>query len=342
MLAQFVRAALRSRLLVRGDLREAFDALPADQPRDAQALADFLVHSGKLSRYQARHLLQGTSGGLVFGPYQILNLIGKGGVSNVYLARDGRSQELVALKILPPKRARTNEAVLARFQREMEICRRVDHPHLARAFASGVHRAVHYIAMEYIAGKSLHRLVAKNGPLPVPRAAHLFAEAAAGLDHAHRQGLVHRDLKPSNIVVTTDGHAKVLDFGLALVRGEPRTDRAVLGGKGYVVGTMDFLAPEQAQDAARVDARSDIYSLGCTLYFALTGQAPFPGGEALDKIRRHYHDEPAPVQSLNPTIPVRFASLVHTMMAKRPDERFATAARVREELLGWAGLPEKE
>jgi serine/threonine protein kinase len=332
---QFLRAALRSKLLERSILRAAFNALPAERRHDAEALADLLVHDGKLSRYQARKLLQGASAGLLFGHYQVLAFIGKGGASNVYLARDQRTQQLVALKILSSRRARANGNLLARFRREMEICRRVDHANIARAYAAGVYRGIPYIAMEYIPGKSLYRLVAQQGPLSVPQAARLFAEVAAGLDHAHRQGIIHRDLKPSNILVTADGHAKVLDFGLALVRGEPSEKRSVIGGKGYVVGTMDYLAPEQAHDAAGVDARSDIYALGCALYHALTGQPPFPGGEPIDKIRCHCYVEPVPISQLKPEIPVKFAALVYTMMAKRPDERFATAARVRQELVTW-------
>lgn len=332
---RFLRAALRSKLLERSTLRAAFNALPAERRQDAQALADLLVHDGKLSRYQAKKLLQGASAGLLFGHYQVLAFIGKGGVSNVYLARDQRNQQLLALKILPSRRAQANSNLLARFRREMEICRRVDHSNIARAYAAGMYRGIPYIAMEYIPGKSLYRLVAQQGPLSVPQAARLFAEVAAGLDHAHRQGIIHRDLKPSNILVTADGHAKVLDFGLALVRGEPSAGRTVVGGKGYVVGTMDYLAPEQALDAAGVDARSDIYALGCALYHALTGQPPFPGGEPIDKIRCHCHQEPVLLSQLNPEIPPKFAALVYTMMAKRPDERFATAARVRQELLSW-------
>jgi eukaryotic-like serine/threonine-protein kinase len=218
----------------------------------------------------------------------------------------------------------------------MEMCQRVAHPHLAWTYEVGLCQGVYYIAMEYIPGKNLYRLVSDEGPLPVPRAARLFGEVAIALDHAHTQGLIHRDLKPSNIIITPHDHAKVLDLGLAIVQGEVPADREVIGGRGYVVGTMDYIAPEQAENATKVDPRSDIYSLGCTLYFALTGQPPFPGGTAVEKIQRHRGEDPTPVPRLNTAVPPAFIGLLRKMMAKDPEQRFATAAEVQEKLLPWA------
>jgi eukaryotic-like serine/threonine-protein kinase len=271
----------------------------------------------------------------VLGPYHVLAPIGRGGTSTVYLARDTRSDLLIALKVLPPQRAREEERILARFRREMELCQRVAHPHIAWTHEVGVHRGVYYIAMEYIPGRNLFRLVQEDGLLPVPRAARLFAEIASALDHAHNQGLIHRDLKPSNIIVTPHDHAKLLDLGLALMEGENAGDRTVIGGQGYIVGTMDYLAPEQAEDSVAVDARTDIYSLGCTLYYALTGIQPFAGGSKMDKIRRHRGEEPTPIPDINPAVPAAFVGVVRRMMAKRPGQRYASAAELREELLAW-------
>src|SRR4029077_8158809 len=177
------------------------------------------------------------------------------------LALDTRSQARLAVKVLPPKKARQEERYLARFRREMDMSQLVRHAHLARTFDVGVFQGVNYIAMEYIPGLSLHRLVGRQGPLPVARAARLFAEVCSGLEHAHEQGLIHRDLKPSNIMVTPNNHAKVLDLGLAMMEGEVVEDIEVVGGLGYVVGSMDFIAPEQTEDSTRVDARADIYSV---------------------------------------------------------------------------------
>src|SRR5262249_46959207 len=163
------------------------------------------------------------------------------------------------------------------------------------------------------------------------------AEVALALDHAHCRGLIHRDLKPSNIMVTTNNHAKVLDLGLAIMEGEDAADHTVVGGQGIVVGTMDYIAPEQSADAARVDARSDIYGLGGPLYLAWPGKPPFPGGDARKKIKRHRNEEPKPVGEFNPAVPEGFAALIRKMMAKRPEDRFESADQLRQELLPWAG-----
>ncbi|HXG13185.1 MAG TPA: serine/threonine-protein kinase [Gemmataceae bacterium] len=333
----FFRTVLRSGLLSREQLQESLRGLPAEERNNPEAVANQLVKLGKLSRFQARKLLQGTARGLVLGPFQVLAPIGKGGMGTVYLARDSRAEnQLVALKVLPPQKARQEERLLARFRREMELCQRVAHPNLAWTYEVGVSQGIYYIAMEFVPGKSLYRVVADNGPLAVPRAARLFAEVAAALDHAHNQGLIHRDLKPSNIQITPHDHAVVLDLGLALIEGETVSNREVMGGQGYVVGTMDYVAPEQCADACRVDARADIYALGGTLYYALTGRPPFPGGSAREKIQRHRNEEPVPVHHLNPEVPVGFAAIIHRMLAKNPERRHPTAAAVREELLKWA------
>jgi serine/threonine protein kinase len=332
----FLKAVLRSGLLDRDQLRAALGGAPPGQREDALALADYLVRTGNLSRFQARKLLKGHALGLILGPFQVLAPIGRGGMGTVYMVRDGRNNQLVALKVLPPRRAREEERLLARFRREMELSRRVAHHHLAWTYEVGEVRGVCYIAMEYIPGKNLRRLVSEQGPLPVPRAARLMAEVASALEHAHNQGLIHRDLKPSNIVVTPNDHAKVLDLGLALMHGEEPSEVDVVGGQGYIVGTMDYIAPEQTTDPLKVDRRADIYALGCTLYYALSGQPPFPGGTSREKIHRHRGEEPVPLLELRPALPPAFAALVHKMMAKDPARRFPSAAAAGGELLAWA------
>jgi eukaryotic-like serine/threonine-protein kinase len=332
----FLKAILRSGLLDQAMLKEALRSVPRDDRGDARAVAEHFIKAGHLSRFQADKLLKGAAVGLVLGPYQVLAPLGKGGMGTVYLARDGRGGQLVALKVLAPKKARNEERMKARFLREMEMSQRVSHPHLAWTYEAGQIQGVYYIAMEYIPGKSLYRVVAEGGPLPVPRAARLMAEVAAALEHAHNQGLIHRDLKPSNILVTPHDHAKVLDLGLALIEGEQGADKRVIGGQGYIVGTMDYIAPEQSTDATKADRRSDVYSLGCTLYFALTGRPPFPGGTSKEKIQKHRTEEPEPILSLRPDLPLGFANLVHRMMAKDPDERFPSAVAAEEELERWA------
>jgi eukaryotic-like serine/threonine-protein kinase len=333
---RLLKAVLRSNLLDRCRLQEALRDLPLERRDDPEAVADHLVKNGLLSRFQARKLLQAMPGGLVLGPFQILAPIGRGGMGTVYLARDVRSDQLQALKVLTPKKARESERLLARFRREMEMCQRVAHPHIAWTCDVGVCQGVYYIAMEYIPGKSLYRIVTDGGPLEASRAARLFGEVAVALDHAHHQGLIHRDLKPSNIQITPNDHAKLLDLGLAIMQGETPASREVVGGQGYVVGTMDYIAPEQTEDAAGVDPRSDIYALGSTLYFALSGRPPFPGGTALEKLQRHRGKEPLPLEQLNPRVPAGFAQLVRRMMAKKPAHRLPTAHAVQQELHAWA------
>jgi serine/threonine protein kinase len=333
----FLKSTLKSGLLKGDQLEEALRTLQPPQRGDAGAVAALLVKQGKLSTFQAEKLLQGAPLGLVLGPYQILAPVGKGGMGTVYLARDARTHKLLALKILPPKKAREEERTLARFRREMEMCQKVSHPHLTQTYEAGVCEGVYYIAMEFLPGRSLYRLVCEAGPLPVSQAARLFSEAALGLDHAHKRGLIHRDLKPSNIMVTPHYHAKILDLGLAMVEGETGADREVVGGQGYIVGTMDYLAPEQADDSTNVDARSDIYSMGCALYFALSGRPPFPGGGKLEKIDWHRRREPESLSRLNPTLTAGFVDIVERMMAKAPAHRYQTAWEVYKELQKWVG-----
>jgi serine/threonine protein kinase len=340
---EFLRSVLRSGLFDREALQACLRTMPLDRRNNPEAVAEFLIQSNLLTRFQARKLLQGTALGLILGPFRVLAPIAKGGMGTVYLARDERSDGLVALKVLPPKRAREEERQLLRFRREMEMSQRVSHPHLAWTYEAGVCKGVYYIAMEYIPGKSLSKLVYDSGSMPVGRAARLMGEVALALDHAHMQGLIHRDLKPSNIIVTPNDHAKILDLGLALMPSEGKVDREVVGGQGYIVGTMDYISPEQTDDPSKVDARADLYALGCTLYFMLTARAPFPGGTSRDKILRHRNEEPPPLESLNPEVPTPFAELVRRLMAKDPKNRPLSAADVRRQLRSWAdagsGLP---
>jgi len=332
----FLKAVLRSGLLNREQLQSAVRAVPRQYRDLPQDLAGQLIKLGKLSNFQAKKLLEGATVGLMLGPYQLRAPLGKGGMGAVFFGRDTRTGEDRAVKVLPPKKAREEERYLARFQREMELSQKVRHPHVALTYEVGVWHGVYYIAMEYIPGESLHRLVKKDGPLAVARAARLFTEVCAGLEHAHSQGLIHRDLKPSNIMVTPNRHAKILDLGLALMEGEVAEDVEVIGGQGYVVGSMDYIAPEQTQDATGVDARADIYSMGCSLYYVLSGRPPFPGGKNREKMKRHREEEPEALPKLNPAVPENFAALVRKMMAKDPAQRFPSAFAAREELLSWA------
>jgi len=329
----FLKAVLRSGLLDQPDLQAALADAPAAEP---QALADHLVQRGRLTAYQASKLLLGAPKGLKLGPYHIMTPIGKGGMGMVYLALDTRTKHHVAIKVLSPQRKKEGDRHLARFQREIEIAKDLLHPNLVLAQDVGFEQSVHYLVMEYIPGQTLYRLVTNQGPLSVARAARLFSEVATALEYAHSKGLIHRDLKPANIMVTPNDHAKVLDLGLAIMQGETADDQQVIGGKGHVVGSFDYIAPEQTRDAAAVDGRADVYSLGCALFFALTGRAPFIVSGSKEKMQAHRHTPPEFVHHINPAVPPEFAALVYSMMAKSPEHRPASMADVRAALTPWA------
>jgi serine/threonine protein kinase len=338
---RFLQALARSGLFERAQLAALVEQAPAGVKRNADKFADHLIDGQHLTHFQARKLLQGTYQGLVLGPYQILAPLGRGGMGSVYLARMRKATvrphpNLVALKVLPAKRAKEEERTLARFLREMDLCQRVDHPHLTQTYDAGDIKGIYYIAMEYIRGINLRQTIQEHGTLAVARVARLFSEIAAGLGHAHERGVIHRDLKPSNIMVTPNGHAKILDLGLALaVDEELPQDRSIVGGQGYVVGTMDYIAPEQVENPTEIDARADLYALGCSMYFTLTGQPPFPGGTSREKMKRQRTEFAEPIQDFNPTVPIEFSKIVERLMEKNPARRFKNAEATREALLPW-------
>jgi serine/threonine protein kinase len=219
----------------------------------------------------------------------------------------------------------------------MELGRHLAHPNITRTFDAGEIGGVHYIAMEYVPGASLRQVVARGGPLPVGDVARFFVDVAEGLAHAHARNLIHRDLKPSNIMVTPDGRAKILDLGMAILVDEVLPDDpSIVGGEGYILGTMDYIAPEQSADSTDVGPRSDLYSLGCSMYFALTGVPPFPGGTSQQKMKWHREAAAPSVSALNPAVRPGFSRIVEQLMSKSPDERPASAGAVRELLLPWA------
>ena len=333
----FLATLRRSRLLDPSELAR-LTARPI--PGTGRDLADALVHAGALTHYQADKLVRGRWQGLVLGPYSILAPLGRGGMGTaVYLARDRRESEhaggrhLLALKLLPDRKVELDPKVLARFHREMDLGPRVDHPKVVRTLASGESDGVHFLAMEYIPGKTLRQIVLDGGPLAVGDAARVFADVAAGLAHVHARGLIHRDVKPGNILVRPDGGAVLLDLGLAFAPGEPLpADPTLIGGRGYILGTIDYMAPEQARDATAIGPAADLYGLGCTLAFALTGAAPFPAATTKEKIKRHREDPPPALAHLPPG----FVRIVRDLMAKRPARRPASAAEVHDRLLAWA------
>jgi serine/threonine protein kinase len=263
------------------------------------------------------------------GPYQLLEKIGSGGMGRVYKALHSHLKRVVALKVLPEERMHDAQAV-ARFQQEMEAVGRLDHRHIIRATDAGEAGGCHFLVMEFADGFDLSRLVRGCGPLPIDDACELIGQAAAGLQYIHEHGLVHRDLKPSNLLLTRAGEVKILDLGLARLH-RPETANARLTASGEAMGTADYMAPEQAFDAQKVDIRADIYSLGCTLYKLLTGQAPFGGPDhdsRFKKMMAHAQQAVPPVRDRRPEVPAGLAAVLDRLLAKAPEDRCATPAEV--------------
>ncbi len=331
-LQEFLECVVDSGLLTREQLGDSLRALPADLRADPQVVADHLVFAGLLTDFQARKLLKGVTKGFVIGHYQVMWLLARGGMSSVYLARDQRGGQLVALKVLPPKRAKEGDRHLLRFRREMELSQMLAHTNIAYVYEIGVHlNRIYYLALEYVPGESVSQLVKRRGPMPWKRAARLFTQIAAALGHAHERGLIHRDVKPGNIMVTPEQKGKLLDFGLALMPGELEM-LEVVGGRGYVIGTRDYIAPEQILDSSLANERSDLYGFGCSLYYALAGRPPFEGGTKREKLVRHLKEEPRHLLELAPDVPPEGAAIVAKLMAKKPEDRYPSAHALEEAL----------
>jgi WD40 repeat protein/tRNA A-37 threonylcarbamoyl transferase component Bud32 len=271
------------------------------------------------------------------GQYELIGKLRRGGMGTVYRAMHTRLKRLVAIKLLRPDRIDHHGAV-ARFLREMEAVGRLDHPNLVRAYDAGEADGRHFLAMELVVGDDLRRLVGRLGPLSVPDACEVVRQAARGLQHAHENGLVHRDVKPSNLMVTVDGTIKLLDLGLARLAdgesghsGHTTTDR--------VLGSGDYLAPEQAEDPRQADARSDLYALGCTLYFLLAGHAPFEDTRHNTfgrKLLAHATERVPNLARHRPDLPKGLVNLLERMLAKRPANRPTNMAEVEQALVAWA------
>ena len=313
----------------RGELRAADQSIATASTITDKQLADKLVEMGRLNSYQAAMLLSGLTK-LDLGSYRILDLIGQGGMGQVFKAEHKVMGRIVAVKVLP-KHKTTPEAT-ASFMREIRAQAQMDHTNLVRALDAGHDGNVDYLVTEYIPGTDLRRYVRSRGPLSMNEAATIISQAALGLQYAHQRGLVHRDVKPGNILVTPDGLTKVSDLGLAGWFNDAEDAHA-----GKIVGTADYLPPEQILSPGAITPAGDIYSLGCTLYYAVTGKVPFPGGTAREKAHRHCTDTPYHPRHFNPALTDDFLEVLADMMNKDPQLRIQTAAEVVRRLARWAG-----
>lgn len=337
----FCNAALASGLLSQQQLDDALAGLAARnsgsgvaaEPISDEVLGQRLVDLGYLNRWQVEQLKEGRTK-FNLGPYRIVNAIGQGGMGHVFKAEHKLLGRIEAIKVLPKTKS-TAEAVAA-FQREIRAQAQLDHPNLVRVSYADYEGDTYFFVTEYVPGTDLRKLVRRSGPLPYSIAAAIISQAAEGLHYAHRRGLVHRDVKPGNLLVTPDGRTKITDLGLAWflmeeLEGAPHVGKAI-----SLVGTADYLAPEAIRQPDKIVPVSDVYALGCTLYYAVTGKVPFPGGNTADKIRRHLDETPLNPLHFNPDLPPGFCDAIAAMMDKNPDTRTPTAAAVVELLRPWS------
>ncbi len=323
---------------VESQYRQWKEERPGSDDR-VDSLRRFLVARKCLTEYQALLVQRGRADGFFLGEYKILDRIGKGQMGSVYKAIHNFGQ-LVALKILPASRAK-NQQILGRFQREARLLTHLDHPNVVRAYQVGEGAGVHFIAMEFLEGETLSDVLERRKQLPWTEAVRLVRHVLDGLQHLHDRRMVHRDLKPANIMLTPelakgkpdttrDATAKILDVGLGreLFDDEaPESEiETQLTQEGSVLGTPDYLAPEQAKDARSADVRADIYSVGCVLYHCIVGQPPFPETNIMAQMLRHATEPAAPLSSFAPDLPAGFQQVLDQFLAKSPDERFQTPA----------------
>jgi eukaryotic-like serine/threonine-protein kinase len=307
---------------VRGPLAQSFP-----NPKN---LAGELIRRGWLTPYQVNQIFQGRGSGLLLESYVMLERLGEGGMGQVFKARNWKLNRLVALKLIRKERLH-NPDVIRRFDREVRASAQLNHPNVVHAYDCGQCGDRHFYVMEYVEGTNLAQLVRRDGPMSIELACECIRQTALGLQHAFERGLVHRDIKPHNLVLarSSDGEPvlKILDMGLARLDTEDDSvNSGTMTREGAMLGTLDYIAPEQARDAHLADTRADLYSLGCTLHFLLTGLPPFPSGTPTEKLLKHQFHPPPPIQAVRPEVPASLAAVLQRLLAKQPEQRYQTPA----------------
>ena len=339
----FLELVKRSRLVSPDQLQRVLAEAKAagTNVEDSREIANTLVEKSGLTRWQADKLLQGKHKGFFLGKYRLLSLLGKGGMGSVYLAEHTLMRRRCAIKVLPAKRVH-DTSYLGRFHREAQAVAALDHVNIVRAYDVDKENEgdaeIHFLVMEFVNGRSMLEIVLQDGPVNFVQAADFIRQASDGLTHAHQAGMVHRDIKPGNLLVDENGVVKILDLGLArFISGEHAEEEESLtvAHDEKVLGTADYLAPEQALDSHSVDSRADIYSLGCTAYFLLSGHPPFTEGTLAQRLMAHQTKEPPPLEAECPGIPIDFLAIIKRMMGKSLDDRYQSADEVNEELKSW-------
>ncbi|MFK8113028.1 MAG: serine/threonine protein kinase [Rubripirellula sp.] len=306
------------------------EKLQGTLPENPRKLANVFKKEGILTEWHIEKLLTGKYKGFFLGKYKLLGHIGTGGMSSVYLAEHLRMGDKRAIKVLPKSRVR-DATYLARFQLEAKAIASLNHPNIVLAYDIDNEDDVHYIVMEYVDGDDLQQLVKREGALDFSTAAGVIAQAARGLEHAHSKGVIHRDVKPANLLIDQNGIVRLLDMGLALVAAGDDESLTVANNEN-VLGTADYLAPEQALNSHTVDHRADIYGLGCTFYFLLTGKPPFSDGTLAQRIAKHQTEMPSNVRKHRPDCPGELEGICVKMIQKDPRYRYQSSADVAEVL----------
>jgi serine/threonine protein kinase len=373
-------AALWESRLLPGEEVRLLSAEGTDAPEDGTAWAQALVQRGVLTAFQVEQLIAGNGERLILGGYRILERLGEGGMGQVFKAEHQLMQRVVALKViagdpfpctarsnfssgsvelsaLPPDTPRLSDSAVFAFQREARAAGRLQHANIIASLDAAEDRGIHYLVMEYVPGVDLGQLVRESGPLPVPLACEYVRQAALGLQYAFEQGVIHRDIKPSNLLLTWEGGGKdqratlpagqgvvkLLDLGLArLGKRSWEEDSTSDIAERALCGTPDFMAPEIAEDSRIVDTRSDLYSLGCTLYYLLTGHTPFPGGSWTEKLLRHRLDAVTPPQKYRTDLPGAVVAILYRLLAKHPAQRYQVTADLATALQAWLATEETE
>ena len=328
---RFVELIKLSRTVDEPVLGKVLASVSDDVKSSAQKLAEHFVAAGVLTQWQCDNLLTGKHKGFRLGNYRLKRKLGRGGMSTVYLAEHALMKREAAIKVLPRRRVE-DSSYLARFHREAQAAAALDHPNIVRIYDVTADGNVHYIAMEFIDGQDLQTRVANDGRLDCDLVADYVAQSGLGLQHAHDIGLIHRDIKPANLLANEKEIIKILDMGLAKFDEDDGEASLTKDHNENVLGTVDYLSPEQAVDSHAVDHRADIYSLGCTMYFLLVGNAPFPEGSLAQRILKHQQEKPTPILEKRPDCPPELVLICNKMMDKDADKRPQSGDEVAEML----------
>lgn len=325
---QFGKGMVAAGLATVDELRAVWAALPADKrPKDPQQFAQILRAQQKLTEYQAQVLLQGKASALSFGNYVLLSQLGVGASGHVFRAKHKMSGREVAIKVLAASVAQ-NEKSVKRFHREVQATAKLAHPNIVRAVDAGEINGQHYMVMEFVDGEDLSSRVKKQGPLDVKTAVQCLLHAGRGLEYAHAQGIIHRDIKPGNMLCDRAGTVRLLDLGLVRFEDSGEATGDGLTGTQQVMGTIDYMAPEQVLDTRHADARCDIYSLGCTLFYLLTGRKAYEGKGVVDRIMQHRTAEIPSLVKLGSGVPDDVDRIFRKMVSKKPVDRYQTMTQV--------------